>query len=412
MSSEVLQRPRWTNCFNPLNMRFFKFIWIILILSSCASSRLAKQTSANKGKSGLDTVIVKIDSLLIKKDTAQIQIGQILLDTIVIVKKDTLTIIGVGDIMMGTNYPNADRLPPDNGKYLLAAVKDILKDADVTMGNLEGVLLDEGGTPKGCRNPDVCYVFRSPTSFAQNLADAGFDIMSLANNHAGDFGDEGRKSSMQTLDSVGIEYAGLLSKPYTVFSLNGMTYGFAAFAPNTGCASINDLETARATISHLDSIADIVIVSFHGGAEGSKYEHVPRKHELFVGEDRGNVYQFAHALIDAGADVIFGHGPHVTRAIEVYKERFIAYSLGNFCTYGGFNLNGVNGLAPIVKVYTDPKGIFYKAKIIPIYQTPMSPVKIDNLGRVIERMRELTLGDFPETPITIGKDGWVKYSTK
>lgn len=389
-------------------MRYFTWIILILILSSCASSRLAKQASADKSKSGLDTVIAKVDSLLIKKDTTQIQIGQIRIDTVVMAKKDTLTIIGVGDIMMGTNYPNEDRLPPNNAKHLMAAVNDILKDADVTMGNLEGVLLDEGGTPKGCRNPDVCYVFRSPTSFVQNLVEAGFDIMSLANNHAGDFGDAGRKSSMQTLDSLNIEFAGLVSKPYAIFKRDEVTYGFAAFAPNTGCASINDLATAKATIMHLDSIADVVIVSFHGGAEGSKYEHVPRKHELFVGEDRGDVYQFAHTLIDAGADIIFGHGPHVTRAIEVYKERFIAYSLGNFCTYGGFNLNGVNGLAPIVKVYTDPKGVFYKAKITPIYQTPMSPVKIDDMGRVIERMRELTLEDFPETPITIGRDGWIK----
>jgi poly-gamma-glutamate capsule biosynthesis protein CapA/YwtB (metallophosphatase superfamily) len=216
---------------------------------------------------------------------------------------------------------------------------------------------------------------------------------------------------MQTLDSAGIRYAGLINKPFIIFEKENVTYGFAAFAPNTGCASINDLVTARATIAHLDSIVDVVIVSFHGGAEGSKYEHVPRKHELFVGEDRGDVYKFAHTLIDAGADIIFGHGPHVTRAIEVYKNRFIAYSLGNFCTYGGFNLSGVNGWAPIIKVYTDPAGAFYKAKITPINQTPMSPVSIDERGRVIKRIRELTIEDFPETLITIDDNGWVKYST-
>lgn len=389
-------------------MRYFA--WIILILSSCASSRLAKQATANKSKLEIDTVIVKLDTLTIKPDT--IEVGQILIDTVVIAKKDTLTFIGVGDIMMGTNYPNEDRLPSDNARHLMMEVNDILKDADITMGNLEGVLLDEGGTPKGCRNPDVCYVFRSPTSFVENLITAGFDLMSLANNHAGDFGDAGRKSSMKTLDSAKIEYAGLIDKPYTIIEKEGVTYGFAAFAPNTGCASINDVETAKSYIAHLDSIADVVIVSFHGGAEGSKYEHVPRKHELFVGEDRGDVYHFAHSLIDAGADIIFGHGPHVTRAIEVYKERFIAYSLGNFCTYGGFNLNGVNGLAPIVKVYTDRSGTFFKAKITPIIQFPLTPIRIDSEGRVIKRLRELIREDFPETHIIIDEDGWVKYSTK
>lgn len=389
-------------------MRYFA--WIILILSSCASSRLAKQTASDKQNLRVDTVIVKIDTLTIVPDT--IQIGEIIIDTVVVAKKDTLTFIGVGDIMMGTNYPNEDRLPSNNARHLMAEVNDILQNADITMGNLEGVLLDEGGTPKGCRNPDVCYVFRSPTSFVENLITAGFDVMSLANNHAGDFGDAGRKSSMKTLDSAKIEYAGLIDKPYTIIKKDGVTYGFAAFAPNTGCASINDVETAKSYIMHLDSLADVVIVSFHGGAEGSKYEHVPRKHELFVGEDRGDVYHFAHSLIDAGADIIFGHGPHVTRAIEVYKERFIAYSLGNFCTYGGFNLSGVNGLAPIIKVYTDRTGAFYQAKITPIIQFPLTPIRIDSEGRVIKRLRELIREDFPETHIFIDEDGWVKYSTK
>lgn len=396
-------------------MRYL-LLFVILTLSSCATSRLARQAAKDdKASQGIirDTAIVALDTPQHEIDTVKIVIGPILIDTVVqIARKDTLTFIGVGDIMMGTNYPNEDRLPPNNAKGLMADVKHLLHDADITMGNLEGVLLNEGGTPKGCRNPEVCYVFRSPTSFAANLVEAGFDIMSLANNHAGDFGDAGRKSSMKTLDSLGIRHAGLITQPYILFEKDNVKYGFAAFAPNSGCASINDIGAAKATIAHLDSLADVVIVSFHGGAEGSKYEHVPRKHEIFVGEDRGDVYRFAHSMIDAGADIIFGHGPHVTRAIEVYKGRFIAYSLGNFSTYGGFNLSGVNGLAPIVKVYTNPEGEFYKAKITPIYQTPMSPVRIDLQGRVIKRIRQLTLEDFPEAPITIDDEGWVRYSTK
>ncbi|MFM8740916.1 MAG: CapA family protein, partial [Cytophagales bacterium] len=92
-------------------------------------------------------------------------------------KKDTVTVIGVGDIMMGTNYPDNSGLPPQDGKELMLAVEPILQNADVTMGNLEGVLLDKGGYAKTCRNPKVCYVFRSPERYAQNLANAGFDVM-------------------------------------------------------------------------------------------------------------------------------------------------------------------------------------------------------------------------------------------
>jgi len=326
-------------------------------------------------------------------------------------KKDTVTLIGVGDIMMGSNYPDHLGLPPNDGEFLLKEVEEILKNADVTIGNLEGVLLDEGGVPKTCRDPKVCYVFRSPVSYVQNLVRAGFDVMSLANNHAGDFGEAGRRSSMKTLEDAGIQHAGQLPKKSIVFEKDGIRYGFAAFAPNSNCININDIPGAKEIVSHLDSISDIVIVSFHGGAEGPSYQHVPRKNEIFHGEDRGNVYLFAHQLIDAGADIIFGHGPHVTRAIEIYKDRFITYSMGNFCTYGRINVAGVNGLAPIFKVYTDPNGKFFKAKITPTYQTNRSSVHVDLQKQVIERIQQLTKEDFPEVRVAIDGNGWIKRST-
>lgn len=315
--------------------------------------------------------------------------------------KSMSTIIGVGDIMMGTNYPSEDYLPPNNGKFLLAEVKDILSDADVTFGNLEGVILNEGGDPKNCSNPDACYLFRSPEGYASHLIDAGFDVVSLANNHAGDFGTPGRLSTMKVLDSLGIHYAGLLSHPYKTFFQNGLKYGIAAFSPNTGTVSINDIENAKKIVQHLDSLVDIVIVSFHGGAEGKKYQHITRQTEYFYGENRGNVYGFAHQLIDVGADVVFGHGPHVTRAIEVYRQKFIAYSLGNFCTYARFNLRGENGIAPIVKVHVDKEGNFIKGRIIPIIQTGEGGPKIDPELKAITIIKDLTRTDFPESELVI-----------
>src|SRR5690606_7715590 len=155
-------------------------------------------------------------------------------------------------------------------------------------------------------------------------------------------------------------------------------YGLAAFAPNSNCVQLNDIEGAKAIVRELDSLTDVVIVSFHGGAEGAKYQHVPRAREIFYGEDRGDVYLLAHTRIDEGAETIFGHGPHVTRGIEVYKKRFIAYSLGNFCTYKGINVAGVNGLAPIVKVFVKRTGEFLKGEITPTYQTHATGVQIDS----------------------------------
>lgn len=321
---------------------------------------------------------------------------------------DTVTIIGVGDIMMGTNYPE-NKLPPDDGSHLMKAVDAYLRDADITFGNLEGTLLDDGGTPKKCRDPKVCYVFRTPVKYVQNLTKAGFDIVSLANNHAGDFGVTGRTSTMETLNAAGIAHAGQLTQKFVVVEKDSIKYGLVAFAPNSGCVDINDLDEARRLVSHLDSICDIVIVSFHGGAEGAEYQNVPRANEYFYGENRGDVYHFSHTLIDAGADIIFGHGPHVTRAIEVYKQRFIAYSLGNFCTYRGISVSGINGQAPIIRLQTDRDGKFLRGKIIPTYQTYGEGVRVDPQNQAIKKIQELTKKDFPESQIQIAENGFITY---
>lgn len=324
------------------------------------------------------------------------------------VPHDTLTIIGVGDIMMGTNYPE-NKLPANDGDFLLRDVEPVLRDADVTFGNLEGTLLDEGGTPKTCRDPKVCYVFRTPTRYVKHLISAGFDIMSLANNHAGDFGEAGRKSSMKTLEVAGIQHAGQMDHKTTIFTKDSIRYGLAAFAPNSNCVSLNDLEGAKKIVEGLTAQCDIVIVSFHGGAEGAQYQSVPKTTEVFHGENRGDVYKFAHALIDAGADIVFGHGPHVTRAVEVYKDRFITYSMGNFCTYRGISVSGINGLAPIIKVYTDHAGKFHKAQVTPTYQSYGTGVRIDPDRQVIKKIQELTKKDFPDSQIRIDDHGLITY---
>ena len=323
--------------------------------------------------------------------------------------KDTISIIGVGDIMMGTNYPKESYLPPSEGADLMSDVYDILNDADITFGNLEGVILDDGGTPKNCRNPDACYVFRTPESYGQYLVKAGFNLMSIANNHAGDFGDEGRANTQRVLDSLGIAYSGQLDCPIATIIADDMIYSLVSFAPNVGTISIHDYDQARRLIQKADSISDIVIVSFHGGAEGSKYEIVPQEREFFYGEDRGDVHEFARIVIDAGADVVFGHGPHVTRSLDIYNDRIIIYSLGNFCTYGRFNLRGVNGIAPILKVHTNSAGEFLSGEITPIYQPGAGGVKIDPNDRVIAKMRELLEKNFPENGLTVDEAGIINY---
>ncbi len=321
---------------------------------------------------------------------------------------DTVTLIGVGDIMLGTDYPSSRYLPPGSDcSFLLADVKHILVHADVTFGNLEGSFAGNKGTPKKCKDTTQCYVFRMPRDFAGCLKNAGFDAVSLANNHSGDFGPEGRLETTRVLDSLGIHSAGLIEKPWSIWAHDSVIIGFCAFAPNKGTCSLLDLERAEHLVAALAGRCDILLVSFHGGGEGREHQHVPRKMEEYLGVERGNVYEFAHRVIDAGADVVFGHGPHVTRAVEIYRKRFIAYSLGNFSTYARFNLRGPNGIAPVVKVFTDRQGQVYRVRVYSVKQNSRGATVIDGQNAAYHRMIELTREDFPEMKARFTEEGLI-----
>ena len=326
-------------------------------------------------------------------------------------QQDTLTVIGVGDIMMGTDYPSRIYLPPgDDCRPLLEDVIPVLRDADITFGNLEGTFAGDSGKAKECIDTTMCFVFRMPAHYVHCLVDAGFDLLSIANNHSSDFGSGGRRETERILRENGLAYAGSLSTPSTVVERNGVRYGLLAFAPNKGCYSIVDPSLGAAMVRQLRPDCDILLVSVHGGAEGADHQHLTREAEVYLGNDRGNIYEFAHAVIDAGADVVFGHGPHVTRAAEVYRDRFIIYSLGNFCTYRRFNLRGPNGIAPIVKLQLATDGRFMGGKIIPVFQPGEGGPRLDPRLGAVRKLRELTLADFPEVPLEISPDGrmtWV-----
>lgn len=333
----------------------------------------------------------------IPKDTNSVILHEITLSDTIKIKPDTVRIVGVGDIMLGTSYPNRSYLPPNDDCHpLLEQADSLLKSADITMGNCEGSFLDDGAAHKSCKDPNKCYVFRMPEKYANCLADAGFDFMSLANNHIRDFGPAGMNKTMEVFDSLGIHYAGLLEKQFDTIVKDNIVYGFCAFSPNVGTCRINEYAEAIAIVQHLDSICDIVIVSFHGGAEGPKHQHITKKTEKFYGENRGNVYEFSHKMIDAGADIVFGNGPHVSRAIDIYKGRFIAYSLGNFCTYHRFNVTGPNGLAPLAEITVRNNGEFISGKIHSFEQKGEGGVFYDADQKAFKKIKSLTITDFPK----------------
>jgi hypothetical protein len=324
---------------------------------------------------------------------------------------DAITIAAVGDIMLASPFPNESRMPPNDGADILKEVTPILSAADIAFGNMEAPIVDGGVSEKcGVPKPDQpvrCFAFRMPTRYARHLKTAGFDVMSVANNHAADFGDAGRASTRKTLDALGIKHAGSDRPRYstTYLDVRGTSVAFIGFAHNNIVPNVNDLVTARRLVQEADKQADIVVVSFHGGAEGTGAQHVPRQTELYFGEKRGNLPAFSRAVIDAGADLVLGHGPHVLRGMEIYKDRLIAYSLGNFATYGWFKLEAETALTVILEARLSRDGKFVGGKLHSARQIGLGIPVLDPSGAAVKKMRSLSETDFGVSAPRIGDNG-------
>ncbi len=333
---------------------------------------------------------------------------------------DSITIAAVGDIMLGSTSINDTFLPPNDGRDMLAEVAPILSAADIAFGNLEGPLIDGGISakcpevkpvepidPKAPPKPVRCFAFRVPARYGKHLKDAGFDVLSLANNHAFDFGDEGRITTRKTLDAFGIKHAGSDKTRYstTILESKGKKIAFVGFAHNAIAPNVNELTAARQFVSAAAAKSDIVVVSFHGGAEGMAAERVPKVTEMFFGEKRGNLPLFARTVIDAGADLVLGHGPHVLRGMEVYKDRLVVYSMGNFATYGMFNLKGALGLTAIFEIELASDGAFAGGKIHSGKQIGRGIPVLDKSGEAVRKLRTLSQSNFAASAPKIDEDG-------
>ncbi|MEO0575771.1 MAG: CapA family protein [Pseudomonadota bacterium] len=315
----------------------------------------------------------------------------------------TLSISAVGDMMLGTDFPK-HRLADDDGQGLLAAVAPILSATDITFGNIEGVLMD-GGTPaKRCSNPSACYLFRSPARYAQHFANAGFDAVSFANNHARDFGEEGRTASMRHAAAAGMHHSGR-EGDIASWRVNGLDIAMIAFAVTRNSNSMLEIAPAAKQVALLAEEHDVVIVSFHGGAEGLGSLRIPFAEETYYNEPRGDVVAFSRAMVDVGADLVLGHGPHVVRAMERYKDRLIAYSLGNFATYFGISVAGLKGVAPILEVNLNGYGEFVDGRLHSTRQPrPNGPLP-DTSNTALRVIKALSIADFLDTGLVFHDDG-------
>ena len=383
-------------------MRKIKFgivclLVVTLFMLACSVNRqIMKLASAENEQVEIDQETISIDAIdefftqdLNIEDNAKLQ--------------PNVKIVATGDLMLGTRFPDESYLPDISGFDLFGeGVKKILASGDVTFGNLEGTISGREGIPKKKK-----YVFAMPDEAANWLQDAGYNLLSLANNHSGDLGETGYSNTKNILNSAGINFAGYKENPTTEFERSGIKFGFLAVSPNYGVAYLHDTEWIKEQVEKLASRNDIVIISMHIGAEGAKHQHITRKTEKFLGENRGDPYHFARDVIDAGADLVLGHGPHVTRAIDLYKRRFIAYSLGNFCTISRMNLSGVNGIAPILQLELTHNGEFVLGKIYSTKQSARTGVRMDDENQVLQKIIELTKEDIPETSLTITENGLI-----
>jgi len=274
---------------------------------------------------------------------------------------------------------------------------------DVVLGNLEGTLTERGSTKCG-ESSSNCFAFHAPPSYATYLHNAGFNVMNLANNHALDYGAVGQADTVAAVRKAGMLTTG---RPGEIAYLNvrGTRVAVVGFAPYPWAQSLLQIPAAQALVRKADKWADLVVVTMHAGAEGSDHQHVRRGSETFLGENRGNSIAFTHAVVDAGADLVVGSGPHVLRAMEWYRGRLIAYSLGNFLGYHTLNTEGVSGVSGILQVSLARNASWRAGDLVPITIAQDGIPRPDPTDAALGLVRNLSRADFGRRAMSVSPAG-------
>lgn len=319
-------------------------------------------------------------------------------------QNDSIIIGFVGDIVPDDIVDN----------QYLSSFKTIFDRADIMMGNLEGVLIEKdeatkleaSGTETKCKVlGNGCYMLRGNISFGRMLADSSFDFLNLANNHAQDYGESGIISTKIALDTWNISYSGERNT-ITVKEINGTKIAFVGFSPNKGSNLILYQNEIRNVIYKAKKEGGIIIVVFHAGGEGRAYQHTLPGEEFYFGENRGDVIKSAHTAIDAGADLVLGSGPHVLRGMEIYHNKLIAYSLGNFYATHDLNTKEILGTSGILFAQIKKSdGLFNKGLFLSTQLDDSGIPFIDESDAGLTAIQSLSTDDFPNTSPIIQGDG-------
>jgi len=309
-----------------------------------------------------------------------------------------VAIVATGDIVMGST----PKLPPDGGRSFFSDVQTDLA-GDVVLGNLEGTLSTGGSSKCGAASTN-CFAFQTPPSYARWLERAGFTVMNLANNHAFDYGQAGLQQTIAALRRAGLLHTGRPNQ-ITIQKVGDIRVATVGFAPYPWAASLTDIAAAKQLVRAAGRISDVVVVTMHAGAEGREQQHVDRGTERFLGENRGDPMRFAHAVVDAGADLVVGSGPHVLRGMEWYKGRLIAYSLGNFAGYDVFSLGGPLSTSAILRVTLDGAGRFEAGRLVPTHMVGAGLPALDPSEAAHGLVRTLSREDFGRHGVKVSPEG-------
>jgi hypothetical protein len=321
-----------------------------------------------------------------------------------------ITIAAAGDAMLGSDLRRGKRGVPDgDGTDLLADVQAPFLAADLAFVNVESAMADGLPSTKCGPKSTSCYAFRTPTRYTAALVSAGIDVVSHANNHAMDLGEAGMLSTAAALDAAAIAHAGRLGDQAQL-TVGERTVAVVAAHTGECCLSVHAYTEVAAAVQEADAEADLVIFSFHGGAEGSRARHVPGRPERAFGEERGDVRRLAKVAVDAGADLVLGHGPHVLRAMEVYRGRLIAYSLGNFVGFRQFGTKGgVTGTSVILEAALADNGALVSARLHPVKLDGQPVPRVDPDGAAWTQIEELSREDLGEAGVTVQADGTLSW---
>ncbi len=308
-------------------------------------------------------------------------------------KKDVVSIGFVGDIIPGSN----------TSFNMFSDVIPYTEKPDIMIGNFEGVVANNQYT-KCKEESSKCYAFNGDDKFLELVSLASFDVLNIANNHFNDHGQEGQQDTLRKIKELGIVTSGVKDE-ITYIIKNDLKIGFIGFSNYFWTNNLDNENKVKELVEEANANADIVMVIFHGGGEGEKSAKTPEGGEIYLGENRGNLRLFARNAIDAGADIVLGSGPHVLRGIEKYKNKIIAYSLGNFASSNKTSNYGSQKISAMLGITLNKNGSLVEGSVLPFEIDINGIPHLDLKNTAIGNINYLSATDFKGNGITLDPMG-------